>query len=160
MGLSRTPDALERKLRTAADALHDVPRVAVAEAAQHTKVTILAGSPARLRGVGRNGARLGVGYNLSPAGETPSALVYARGPWPLIEFDTAPHVEPRQRRSRRGARARVVVVPGGARGGVRSRVQHPGTKGQHPFRNGVHRAQPRTGRILESRTEAVLARVF
>lgn len=139
----------------------------VRAAAQLTKETVLAGAPARLRGVGRNGARLNARYTLTTAGANPQALVFAVGPWQLIERDTKPHQIPRQRstRSFEGVYGHA-VVPGGAvggvhgKGGVRTRVHHPGTHGKHPWARGIVAAEPRVARLFERQTVDAIGRVF
>lgn len=87
----------------------------------------------RLRGVGRNGAKVGVSYTVTGT----TARVRATGPFPLIESDTKAHRIPRERGKR--ARKRYAVIPGV---GVRAFADHPGTKGKHPWKKGVAAAQP------------------
>lgn len=95
----------------------------------------------RLSGT-RNNAKLSVGYKGAKPGK-PTALISAQGPWPLIESDMPRHGEPKQPKLTKSGRARknfrtrkVLKIPGI---GFRRVVNHPGTKGQHPFRNGVYR---------------------
>lgn len=167
MGTSHTTEALAAKLLAAAEAYRVMDVTVVREAAQVTKTTVKAGAPARLRGVGKSGAKLDVRYNLSTAGDTPAALVFASGPWPLIERDTQPHQIPRQRSSASfvGVFGHA-VIPGGAeggvhgRGGVRTRVQHPGTRGQRPWAKGVERARPVVSRMFQVQGESVLRALF
>lgn len=95
----------------------------------------------RLRGVGKRGARIGVRYDLK--GDE-AAVVKAVGPLHLLERDTKPHlIEPKKRRSK-GGRAAVRL----ADGEFRTAVQHPGTKGQHPFEKGIDDARPKAVRAM------------
>jgi hypothetical protein len=164
VGTSRSPAELTAKLQRAAHAYADLDGTVVREGAQLTKRTVVAGAPSRLRGVGKRGARLSVGYTVSTAGSSPAALVFARGPWQFIENDTAPHRIPRS--SARKRKARHAVVPGGAeggdhgKGGVRASVNHPGTRGKHPWAKGVARAAPQVAVMFQTRSVAVLRVVF
>jgi hypothetical protein len=166
LGVSSSPEALVAKLSACASAYADLDRTLVREAAALQRGAVLAVAPARLRGVGKNGAKLSVSTSYGGSAE-PQALVFARGPWQLIERDTSAHQIPRQRRSAtfEGVFGHA-VVPGGAvggvhgRGGVRTRVQHPGTKGQHPWAKGTDAARPAISRLFQTRGEAVLRAVF
>jgi hypothetical protein len=72
-----------------------------------------------LRGVGRSGAKLSVGFDIK-GGRNPTALVRAKGPWQFIENKTAAHVIV----SRRGR----VLAHGNKDGGPVASVNHPGTR--------------------------------
>ena len=162
MGTSRTAAELSKKMSAFAEAIGEGDVLLVREAAQLTKDTIQAGSPKRLRGVGKKGGvRLTVGYNVTTAGDKPAALVFARGPWQFVEHDTKAHDIPRPGRARRRAttkaKRRVVVVPGT---GPRAVAHHPGTKGTRPFAKGVERARPLAARLMVNRTETIMRRVF
>ena len=88
----------------------------------------------KLRGVGKNGAKIGVSFTVTGS----TALVKATGSaFPLIESNTKAHRIPREQ-GRRG-RKRYAVIPGV---GVRAFANHPGTKGKHPWRKGVIAARP------------------
>lgn len=113
----------------------------------------------------RRGDRLGEGT----AGRS-TALVRATGPWQLIEGDNAPHriiprgLKPRNRRRAQRAEAQArgrlnsffgfdvtpFLPPAGRRitplrlpFGFRMGVNHPGTRGKHPFRKGVRNIDAR-----------------
>lgn len=167
MGVSSSPEALVAKLTACATAYADLDRTLVVEAAALQRRAVLAAAPASLRGVGKRGAKLSVSTNYGGSGASPQALVFAKGPWQLIERDTSPHQIPRQRRSAtfEGVFGHA-VIPGGAEGGthgkrgVRTRVQHPGTKGKHPWQKGTDAARPAISRLLQTRGEAVLRVVF
>lgn len=95
-----------------------------------------------VRGSRGKPVRIGAGYRLN-ANRT--GFVFARGPLQLVERDTKRHGEPkslaaagtarRARQQRAGFRNRKTLkIPGI---GFRRRVNHPGTKGKHPFQNAV-----------------------
>jgi hypothetical protein len=155
MGTSSSPAQLSAKLARLAGDFADLPHTLVGDAALATKQIIKAGSPARLRGVGKRGARLDVRYTRSGGGAESKALVFAVGPWQFIEHDTRPHRIPRQRGPR--ARKRYVVIPAV---GPRRSANHPGTRGKHPWSKGVTAAEPVAGRMLQSRGELVMRRIF
>lgn len=86
----------------------------------------------RLSGVGRKGVKVGVGFDVKGV-QNPTAIVQARGPLHLIERDTKAHpIAPRRRRGKR-----ALGNEGRGFGPVAS-AQHPGTKGKHPFEEGVN----------------------
>jgi hypothetical protein len=167
MGTSHSVAALQAKLEALIVELRKGDDVLVAEAAKLTKQTIKAGAPARLRGVGKHGATLGVRYTVTKTADEPAALVYATGPWALIEFDTRAHQIPRQRVSARfeGVFGHA-VIPGGAEGGVhgkrgvRTRVHHPGTHGKKPWAHGVERSVPLIRQVFVHTSEAALGAIF
>ena len=130
----------------------ETARKAVESAALVTKRTILDGSPARLRGVGTRGARLGVRYDVKGE-QNPVAIVKAVGPWQLIENNTRAHdIKPKRRRSPKKA----ILTPQGPR---RS-AHHPGTRGQHPFAKGVERATPAATLAFVKTVRADLVKQF
>lgn len=112
--------------------------------AMKTSVQRQRGFTSRLRGVGRSGARVGVRYDVRGV-KNPTAIVRATGPFHLIESDTKAHeIAPRSRR--RGGGKRAVFTPYGPK----ARVQHPGTKGRHPFARGVEASLPAVRKIMGS----------
>ena len=155
MGTSRSPAELAGKFGRLANEYHDLPLSLVKESSLITKTTIKGIAPARLRGAGKRGAKLDVGYTVIGAGTSAQSLVYARGPWQLIERDTAAHRIPREKTGR--GRRRYAVIPGV---GVRAWAQHPGTKGQHPWRKGVVAARPVVGGLFKARGNLALRRIF
>lgn len=106
----------------------------------------------KLRGVGRKGARIGVRYDQTAGG---AVLVRATGPFHLLESDTKAHRIPLQRGAR--ARKRVVVIPGV---GVRSFVNHPGSKGKHPWAKGVEVSRLEAGKISQRILTETVTQVF
>jgi len=155
VGTSRSPAELQSKLNHLVRDYQDLPVALVREASLATKASIKAIAPARLRGVGKKGQKLDVGFNMIGRGESAQSLIFARGPWQLIERDTAAHRIPRERGKR--ARMRYAVIPGV---GVRAWAHHPGTKGQHPWAKGVAAAKPVVARLFASRSELVIRRIF
>lgn len=104
----------------------------------------------RLSGVGRSGAKVGAFYRMYGGNANPQAWIKGSGALPLIEFDTPPHVilPKGGRRSAKGRRLR------GKRalkfgGGFYSRAIHPGTRGQHPFRDGVEAGAKQSGEVFQ-----------
>lgn len=95
----------------------------------------------RLRGVGKKGARIGVRYDVK---SDEAVVVKALGPLHLLERDTRAHtIEPKKRRAKSG-RAAVKLSDGS----FRSSVQHPGTKGQHPFEKGIDASRDKALRAM------------
>lgn len=135
-------------------------RVTVSKAALDAKTIIAAGSPSRLRNVGKSGAKLGIRYTIGGTATSPSARVKATGPWPIIESDIGPHtIQPKKKRRRSG--------PGSGRGGgivvggvVRRYAHHPGTKGKHPWAKGVEKAAPVVAKEMSRQTGNIVRAAF
>ena len=115
------------------------------------------------------GARVDVKVVLAGSGSSARASVLPVGPVSLVEGDTRRHVEPftysgaagsggrrryatqgeelagggRARRRRARPRGGVLVIPGV---GVRTHVNHPGTRGQEPVRSAMREAGGAAGR--------------
>jgi len=154
VGVSHSGAELAGKLGRLAGDFGDMPKVLVKESSLLTKQTIKGFAPARLRGAGRRGANLDVSYNVVGSGEEAASLVFARGPWQLIERDTAAHQIPRQRGPR--ARARYAVFGNN----VFSRVSHPGTRGKHPWEHGVNAAVPLVNELFRTKGALAIRRIF
>lgn len=155
-----------------------LPRTTVEEGPVVVKTTVSAIAPARLRNVGKNGRDLRISYNAGDYEDGAQSLVFATGPWPLIESDIPPHAIPRLKgsRSKLGAGAGLGgtgrgALLGPAFGGtnqkrlttpygVRDQVWHPGTKGQHPWARGVETAVPLVARLFETEVSRVIVRSF
>lgn len=130
-------------MNRAAAELRRAERTAVTKGLQELKQGVERRLPPskRLRGVGKKGARIGARYDLT--GEN-SGIVKAIGPLHLLERDTKPHdITPKKRRAK-GGKAAVRL----ADGSFRASVQHPGTKGQHPFEKGIDDATPKALRAM------------
>jgi hypothetical protein len=146
VGTSRSWNEVSRKFDRLAGGMSDMPNDTTKRVVTVAKAAYRASAPSRLRGVGKRGAALGVRDNTGRFPDGAKALIFATGPWQLIEADTKAHRIPRQRGAR-SRRSRFAVVPGGAeggrhgRGGVRSSVQHPGTKGKAPWRKTTDKLQ-------------------
>jgi hypothetical protein len=130
-----------------------IPGLGIRPAAELVASAIMAAAPKRLRGVGRGGASLGarVTVNAASFGEA-SADVRPVGPFQLIEHDTRPHQIPRE-----GNVGRKWAVFGG---NVYSRVDHPGTHGQHIWEHASIAAAPAVERLYGRENETALQRVF
>lgn len=115
------------------------------------------------------GARVDVKITTQGSGSGSRALVVPVGPVSLVEKDTRQHVQPfsysgvagsggrrryatageqlagggRARRKRARPRGGVLVIPGV---GVRTRVNHPGTRGQEPVGRAMQQAGGAAGR--------------
>lgn len=144
-----------RRCESFAGDLRGVEKTATGKAALAVKTVTLAemrtvAPTLKLSGVGKRGAKIGVSYTVGGS----TAIVRATGPVQLIESDTKAHRMPRTRV--RGKR-RVVVIPGV---GVRSSAQHPGTKGQHPWRKGVEAARPLVGAVFAEQLGVSMRKVF
>lgn len=157
-----TPREFVGKLVELNGAIDHVPRVGIEDGSLIVKRTILALTPARLRGVGRRGgaragAKLGVRYTVSDLKDGAESRIKATGPFPLIERDVREHDIPR-------ASARkplVAVIPNAStRDGVFSHVHHPGTRGKHPFERGSNLAIPGVRKALATANYAAVRRVF
>ena len=155
MGQSSSATQAAGKFTRLAGELREVPRTAVGASALHVKRSVLSVAPARLRGVGKRGAKLGVTYVVRNAVATGEAYAYVRaqGPWQLVEHKTKPHAIPKQG----GRRRRVAVVPGY---GPRSRVQHPGTSPSRPWAKGVAKAVPGVQAEFRGTLPGALRKVF
>ena len=115
----------------------------------------------RLRGVGRRGAKVGVGFQLAGAAR-PYAVIQARGPLHLLERDTRGHDIP-SRFVRRGSSVKVFIPGVGVRTYSRAgdkRIHSPGSTGKHPFEHGVERAAPIAQEILARRFMGAVAEVW
>lgn len=94
--------------------------------------------------------KLGVGYRLAQTKDGASSLVSARGPWQFVEHDMPKHdIKPGQsmksRRRNGGAHALSIAIYGagsGKSGVYASAKDTGGSKGKHPFANGVTAAEP------------------
>lgn len=130
-------------------------RFAVGKAALLVKTSVQRelGGTKVLRGVGRRGARIGVRYDVK-GGQQAAALVRMTGPAHLIERSTRPHtIEPRRRR--RGGQALRL-----ADGSFAASVQHPGTRGKHPWEKGVERSLPLVRESIRRSTLSTLRGTF
>lgn len=166
-GLRRLPERLEEAQRRS---------VGAAALAAKRSIQRQPGYATRLRNVGRSGARINVRFYDLPRAKTPTVIVQAVGPMHLIERDTKPHqilprgvgrAKGRTKAARReakqdlydalfGNRVGTGVKPLRTPYGPRFRVNHPGTKGRHPFERGVERAMPEMRRIMRSTVAAAV----
>lgn len=139
------------------------------------------GGDMKLSGVGKNGTRIGAKYVSIGDGKT---VVQATGPAHLAEWDVKPHtITPKKgsglgrRRSDRANEARqrahlkshfgITKDPAGAAvlalaDGTFARytTRAGGSKGRHPFENGVNQVLPATGEIMRRSLRASLAQTF
>lgn len=128
---------------------------AVGQASLAVKTAVMANMAgvSRLSGVGRAGAKVGVRYDIRGT----TSLVRATGPFHLLERDTKAHEIPKAGRRRRRNARNLLVIGGEVRTGP---VQHPGTKGKHPWRKGVAQSAPLVRGIFRREFRRSLARSF
>lgn len=162
MGVSKSGKQLARKFQRTIDDFDDLTLAQVKEASQIIKTEVTRRAPKKLSGVGKRGARIGVRYNVDRFGDAFEAksLVFATGPFHLIERATEAHRIPRAevgRGKRRRANTKPIVIPGV---GVRRSAQHPGTKGKYPWRKGNAAAEEKVQQVLTSKTATVIRRNF
>jgi hypothetical protein len=171
MGVSKSGKQLGRKFQRTIDDFDDLTLAQVKEASQIIKTEVTRRAPKKLSGVGKRGARIGVRYNVDRFGDAFEAksLVFATGPFHLIERPTEAHRIPKAevgRGRRRRANTALIVVPGaqqsGRRGprGVRRFAHVKGTKGKYPWRRGNAAAEDDVRRVLTSKTATVIRRNF
>ena len=127
----------------------------------------------KLRNVGKTGSRIGARVVPLSSG---SALVQATGPYQLIELDTAKHQIPRATRAKRARTAAgrlshkrvdtgratrnqhpILVINGNV---ITGPVNHPGTKGKHPFETGFLAGQSIATLEAFTRFNTALAAIF
>lgn len=189
MGLSRSPAELRRKFDRLAEDMADLDSAVVKEGSQATKDAVLKRAPRTLSNVGwkkakpgqpgsARGAKLGVRYNFGNFDGNPKSLVFATGPFQLIERNTKPHAIPafvgqksKQTGKQRGKKGRMYgpafggVRQGGAPihipgVGWRTIAFHPGTKGKFPWAKGVKDAEAQVAALLEKRSALAIRRIF
>jgi hypothetical protein len=164
--------------------LQSGPTKAVNAAAFTVKSSVagfLGGNSITLSGVGKKGAKIGVRYTIRGT-RNPTALVFATGPFHLIERDTKPHViigysigrlgkgkGSRSKAARHAAKQDLYNALFGGQGG---RMQiggdewrtgpfnHPGSTGKHPFERGVNAARPNVQRIYRSMVNESIRKSF
>lgn len=166
MGVS-TPLQFATKMGALATAVEGIPKSATKKAVAEAKIVMGSGAPSRLRGVGKRGAALGVRSGVVGTPAAATGFIQATGPWQLIESDTKAHQIPRQRESATfvGTFGHA-VIPGGAeggvhgKGGVRTRVKHPGTKGQHPWAKGAVKVAVLAPKVYQVELAASLVSIF
>lgn len=154
------------------------------EAGRFVERSVKAVAPARLRNVGRSGARIGA-RTLPPrrTGSDATAVVRATGPFHLVEHQSGAHViMPKGSRrnagiSGKGSAAKkkqrlygYLFGGGGGRGSpavrfadgkFRNVVQHPGVRSpSRPFARGVAIAAPQTSRIYHEALVADIRRAL
>lgn len=185
VGTSRTPAELAGKFARFESELVAAQRKGVTAGslliatAVRKEVAVATRGRNRLSGVGRNGAKVGVRYDVRGT-TNPVGLVRATGPLHLIESDTAAHMilprgvgraQGRSKAARRAAKQSLYDALFGAGGfssatplampwGPRFRADHPGTKGKHPWAKGVSRSERLVLPAVQRETHVALLRSF
>jgi hypothetical protein len=156
VGTSRSFAEFDRKLLRLQGEYRDLPLSVVKESSLIVKMAILAatkpasGGDLRLSGVRGRGA-VGARYTVVGAGDEAKSLIYATGPFHLIERNTKAGVRARKRRGGRGKNRMIGPISG---------YYHPGTSGKHPFALGVEASAPLVKRLFEARHNLALRRIF
>lgn len=159
--MAESAQAFNRKVGRLATTLPRSLGAATGEAALLTKGLILdkarprTGGDLRLSGVGKNGARVGVSYDIKGF-TNPTALVKATGPFHFIERDTRKHIVGRGRGGQRG-RKRLRLPDGSVRMGG---WMAGGSRGTAPWKQGVRLAKPRVMDTYKRAFRRELARTF
>ena len=180
MGTSTSSAQLVGKIRRFGTEFESLNAASVAAAAQavkdvtEPKVRRATGGDGRLSGVGRNGARIGVRYDVKGTVNA-TALVKATGPAHLVESDTKPHVVASRYGPKRTRRARSSMVAAGKTVGagwdrravisfggvtVRYAVESGGSKGRHPYRDGFAAGSKMAPKAYASRQRQAFVKVF
>lgn len=157
MAASTSPAALAAKFAQLQAGLAGATRAGVTAGALLVTTSVRAqlrrAAPSgRLKGVGRSGARISVGFDAPRSDVRPGALIRMRGPAHLIERDTKPHeITPR----RRGVKA--LSTSHGPKATVK---RHPGTTGKHPFEKGVAAVAPKVPDVVRAETFKAVRKAF
>jgi hypothetical protein len=149
---------LARKMNRVADELRRANETAIRAAAlsmtTEVRKSIEAVAPGgKLRGVGTKGGRVGARFDMQGADK---AVIKPTGAIALIEEDTKAHqIQPKGAGPRsRGSGKKAVSFNGMAF----ASVQHPGTKGKHPFAKGIEAGKPAAIRTVQTATSDAMKR--
>lgn len=152
--MASTPLQFAGKIERLATAMPRAMTVGVETVAYEFKKTALAAAPRRLSNVGRKGAKLSVVYTVFGK-NTPEVRAEIRavppGLWSMVESGTRPHKIPKRRN------AKVLKF---SDGGFAREVQHPGTRGKHPWAKAKSVVGPKAGQIFDKALKAELAAIF
>lgn len=158
--MAKSVGAFARDMKGFPDALHQAATDAVAASAlmvtkeARKRIADATGGDSRISNMGRRGAKVGARYDVRQ-GKNPSAIVKATGPLQIIERDTKPHRVPRERKSKRGKK-RLVLTPWGPR----AFINHPGTKGKHPFEKAVAEKAPKVPKVFQEKVAGAMRKQF
>jgi len=178
MSTSRTAAEMANKLFSTGRTITSAQTQALRVMADASKTAIVTSTQRvvpdmNLSHVGKNGGKLGVSTIVGT-----QARVKATGPWQIIEYDTKKHViaSSRFKGPRAGRGERVAAgqrsLKAGFRGlgvagaalrtpyGPRTTVNHPGTKGQHPFRDGVADVVPKLPDVAAKVYRAQIQKIY
>jgi hypothetical protein len=164
MGTSTSVPQFVGKLDRYAALQKGVEKTGVAGAAKAVSTAITAEvlaqthGTARLSGVGKKGARLGVRTVIT----SNRAVITATGPWQFIEGDTRKHdISPRGRRTGKRGRAlkgaKALTIGGEF---YASAKNTGGSKGKRPFAKGTVAGEPAAKAAFEVAETAALREVF
>jgi hypothetical protein len=151
VGVSYSPEEFAAKMERTIMAVDTAATASTVAAAALIKGGIETVAPATLRNVGK-GAKLTVRSVVTKS----TAVLTGMGPWGIIEGPTKAHrIGPHKYRG--GRRGGGVVLPDG---GVRSSVQHPGTKGKHPFQQGAEATIPAAAKVYGVSVRTAIGAAF
>lgn len=164
MGVSRSPFEFATKLEKLVVEVGQANRAAINAAALivtreiRTRTAAATGGDMRLSGVGKRGARVGVGYDVK-GDRNATALIRARGPFHLVERDVKPHdIKLRRDTGKRRSGPRALRMKN--LGFARSAKNAGGSKGRRPFERGTKAGEPKARLAFEREQAKALARVF
>jgi hypothetical protein len=167
MGTSKSPLELAAKCFAAAKVIETAATVGVEKGAKVLAEAERVAFPSRLRGVGKSGRALGAAVKGGKYESGAKFLVFMTGPAGLVNFDTPAHQIPRQRSSAsfEGVFGHA-VIPNGAeggvhgRGGVRTKVMAPGTRGKHLWEKTEAEVLPGITAVIGGATVEALGGIF
>lgn len=166
MGTSKSGAELAKKLFNAGHSVERATEMGLKAGGQLVKITALAQLAAagagsgRMSGVGKNGAPIGVGYDILKASNGEAAVrvkVKGKGAH-LLERDTKAHtINPKKRRGgAKGGKGAVRL----ADGSFRRSVRHPGTRGKHPWEKALNQSLPQVPKTIQQQISSALAKAF
>lgn len=179
----RTSHDLAFRLHQVGTSLQKAPRDAVVRASMTLKISIegklenAIGADRRMSNLRKRKDQqpkpLGLGFNVKGT-YNPTALLYAKGPWGLVEYGAMPHTISAKiaktgtgKGISRASRQRMIrqrdldiafgahgvysgVSPMNMNGTFRYKVMHPGTPGKRPFHRGMQQAEGRAIKELHT----------
>lgn len=156
-----TSAQVAQKFHRLADDIQNMDRnilnAAALELKRSVQGTLAMAAPRGRLNVGKKGAKVGVRYD-TPAPHM--VVVRMTGPAHLLESDTKAHRIPREKIGRgrvRRANTKKIFIPGV---GVRAYVNHPGTRGKHPWAKGIRLGLPKVNQVAGKVLGQTVGKVF
>lgn len=163
-GLGDVAEAVVKRGYRFFPAVDETLTAGVKAGALYTKMSILAITPKKLRGVSykKGGAKIGVSYKIYKTGMVPYAIIQATGPFHLWERDTKKHPVPTRGR-KKGAR-RMLVGQLGSNDWFSATKENPvwvgGSKGKHTFALGAEAARPKLKTVMQQAQRRALIKTM